>query len=99
MKWNLQSLRWEGNDQVLRNFDAATVSSTCPVLITHFMGSSIGLPVTSLASGACIVGKMMFGLGYCVYHQKRTSQTYSHTLQTMRMTGNTGVGPSMQVSH
>ena len=100
MKWNPQSLQWEGNDQVLCNFDVATVSSTHPVLITHFMGSLIGLLVTLLASGARIVGKMMFDLGYRVCCQKRTSRTYSRTLQTMRRTtGNAGVGSSVQVSH
>ena len=57
MKWNPQSLWWEGNDQALRDFDVATASSTHPVLITHLTGSS---PVTSLASGAHIVSKMTF---------------------------------------
>ena len=62
MKWNPQSLWWEGNDQALRNFDAATVSLTRPVLIMHLMGSSISSPMTSLAYGARIVGKMMYAL-------------------------------------
>ncbi|THV07656.1 hypothetical protein K435DRAFT_848069 [Dendrothele bispora CBS 962.96] len=59
MKWNPQTLRWEGNEQVLRDFDAV-VTSTRPALITHLTGSSIGSPVGSFASGARIVGNMIF---------------------------------------
>ncbi|KAI0756689.1 hypothetical protein C8Q80DRAFT_1116102 [Daedaleopsis nitida] len=57
MKWNPTTLRWEGNDQALRDFDAA---STRPALITHLTGSSIGSPVGSFASGARVVGNMIF---------------------------------------
>lgn len=60
MKWNPNSLRWEGNDQVLRDFDAAVGTSTRPALITHLTGSSMGSPVGSFSSGARIVGNMMF---------------------------------------
>ncbi|KAF9015504.1 hypothetical protein BDQ17DRAFT_1418566 [Cyathus striatus] len=60
MKWNPQTLRWEGNDQVLRDFDAAVGTSTRPALITHLTGSSIGSPIGSFASGARIVGNMIF---------------------------------------
>ncbi|KAJ3515280.1 hypothetical protein NLJ89_g1855 [Agrocybe chaxingu] len=60
MKWNPQTLRWEGNDQVLRDFDAAVGTSTRPALITHLTGSSIGSPLGSFASGARIVGNMVF---------------------------------------
>ncbi|CAK5264903.1 unnamed protein product [Mycena citricolor] len=60
MKWNPQSMRWEGNEHVLRDFDAAVGSSTRPALITHLTGSSIGSPVGSFANGARIVGNMMF---------------------------------------
>lgn len=59
MKWNPQTLRWEGNEQALREFDAV-VTSTRPALITHLTGSSIGSPVGSFASGARIVGNMIF---------------------------------------
>ncbi|KAG6841932.1 hypothetical protein C0991_005112 [Blastosporella zonata] len=58
MKWNPLTLRWEGNDHVLRDFDSGT--STRPALITHLTGSSIGSPVGSFASGARIVGNMIF---------------------------------------
>ncbi|QRV90816.1 hypothetical protein RhiJN_18834 [Ceratobasidium sp. AG-Ba] len=63
MKWNPKTLRWEGNEQVLKEFDAHLPSSR-PALITHFTGSTLG-GVTSptgsfLASGARIVGNMMF---------------------------------------
>ncbi|KAI0652188.1 hypothetical protein C8Q79DRAFT_1081250 [Trametes meyenii] len=60
MKWNPHTLRWEGNDQALRDFDAATGTSTRPALITHLTGSSIGSPVGSFASGARVVGNMIF---------------------------------------
>lgn len=60
MKWNPQSLRWEGNDQVLKDFDAVVATSTRPALITHLTGSSIGSPVGSFASGARRVGNMIF---------------------------------------
>ncbi|KIJ68582.1 hypothetical protein HYDPIDRAFT_146878 [Hydnomerulius pinastri MD-312] len=60
MKWNPLTLRWEGNDQVLRDFDAAVGTSTRPALITHLTGSSIGSPVGSFAAGARKVGNMIF---------------------------------------
>ncbi|KAF8445819.1 hypothetical protein L210DRAFT_3392038 [Boletus edulis BED1] len=60
MKWNPSTLRWEGNDQVLREFDAVVGTSTRPALITHLTGSSIGSPVGSFASGARKVGNMIF---------------------------------------
>lgn len=60
MKWNPNTLRWEGNDQVLKDFDAAVATSTRPALITHLTGSSIGSPVGSFASGARRVGNMIF---------------------------------------
>ncbi|CAL1695331.1 unnamed protein product [Somion occarium] len=60
MKWNPQTLRWEGNDQVLRDFDAAVGTSTRPALITHLTGSSVGSPAGSFASGARVVGNMIF---------------------------------------
>lgn len=60
MKWNPYTLRWEGNDQALRDFDAVVGTSTRPALITHLTGSSIGSPVGSFASGARVVGNMIF---------------------------------------
>lgn len=60
MKWNPQTLRWEGNDQILRDFDAAIGTSTRPALITHLTGSSIGSPISSFTSGARRVGNMVF---------------------------------------
>ena len=60
MKWNPQTLRWEGNDQALRDFDAAVGTSIRPALITHLTGSSIGSPVNSFAAGARKVGNMIF---------------------------------------
>ncbi|KAI0094967.1 hypothetical protein BDY19DRAFT_57172 [Irpex rosettiformis] len=60
MKWNPQTMRWEGNDQVLRDFDATVGTSTRPALITHLTGSSMGSPVNSFAAGARKVGNMIF---------------------------------------
>lgn len=60
MKWNPQTLRWEGNDQVLRDFDVAIGTSTRPALITQLTGSGLGSPAGSFASGARIVGNMIF---------------------------------------
>ena len=59
MRWNPMALRWEGNDQALRDFDVVA-TSTRPALITHLTGSSIGSPVNSFANGARIVGNMIF---------------------------------------
>ncbi|KAF8609229.1 hypothetical protein BDV93DRAFT_518076 [Ceratobasidium sp. AG-I] len=63
MKWNPKTLRWEGNEQVLREFDSHLPSSR-PALITHITGSTLAgalSPTGSLlASGARIVGNMMF---------------------------------------
>jgi len=60
MKWNPQTLRWEGNDHVLRDFDAAIGTSMRPALITHFTGSAMGSPMGSFTSGTRIVGNMVF---------------------------------------
>lgn len=60
MKWNPHTLRWEGNDQALRDFDTVVGTSTRPALITHLTGSSVGSPVGSFATGARRVGNMIF---------------------------------------
>lgn len=60
MKWNPQTLRWEGNDQVLREFDMAVGTSTRPALITHLSGSAVGSPMGSFVAGSRIVGNMIF---------------------------------------
>jgi hypothetical protein len=62
MRWNPQTLRWEGNDQALREFDVA-MAPTRPALITHLTGSSMGSPVGNFASGARRVGNMIFDPG------------------------------------
>nr|ODN92447.1 GTPase activator [Cryptococcus depauperatus CBS 7841] len=62
MTWNPATLRWEGNESVLCDFD--TISSSRPALITHYTGSSVGAvssPANSAASAAPrIVGDMQF---------------------------------------
>ncbi|KAL5495359.1 hypothetical protein ACEPAI_822 [Sanghuangporus weigelae] len=58
MRWNPQTLRWEGNDQALRDFDPA---SARPALITHLTGSSVnGSPGGISAPAARVVGNMVF---------------------------------------
>lgn len=62
MRWNPQTLRWEGNDHVLRDFDNAMSSSTRPALITQLSGAALGSPVSSASGipGARVVGNMLF---------------------------------------
>jgi hypothetical protein len=63
MRWNPQTLRWEGNDQVLRDFDNAISSSSRPALITQLSGSALGSPIHNSAgapTGARVVGNMLF---------------------------------------
>lgn len=63
MHWNPVSLRWEGNDAVLRDFEPG---SARPALITHLTGSSVGKLASppgsfrSQPNGARVVGDMMF---------------------------------------
>ncbi|KAJ7900211.1 hypothetical protein B0H14DRAFT_2672729 [Mycena olivaceomarginata] len=75
-----RACRWEGNEQVLRDFDAAVGTSTRPALITHLTGSSIGSPVGSFANGARIVGNMIFDPA------RMTSPTCLRTSRTTRTT-------------
>ncbi|KIY71781.1 hypothetical protein CYLTODRAFT_486897 [Cylindrobasidium torrendii FP15055 ss-10] len=56
MKWNPQTMRWEGNDHVLREFDAV-VTSTRPALITPFPGSPVS---AGFSTSARKVGNMLF---------------------------------------
>ena len=60
MKWNPKTLRWEGNEQVLRDFEAALGTSTRPALITHLTGSSGGSAIGSVVAGVRKVGNMIF---------------------------------------
>lgn len=62
MRWNPQTLRWEGNDQELRAFENAIGSSTRPALITKLSGAALGSPVQSGSGmdGARVVGNMLF---------------------------------------
>ncbi|KDQ12929.1 hypothetical protein BOTBODRAFT_176062 [Botryobasidium botryosum FD-172 SS1] len=63
MKWNPGTLRWEGNDSVLRDFESHANTFSRPALITHLTGTSsvgaLGSP-TGFASGARVVGNMLF---------------------------------------
>lgn len=60
MRWNPQTLRWEGNDQALRDFDSVMGTSARPALITHLTGSSMGSPSNNFGSTSRVVGNMVF---------------------------------------
>jgi hypothetical protein len=75
MVWNPETLRWEGNYQVLRDFDAQVMSSARPALITHYaafagslkttsrpaQGKPMGEPAAATPLNAArVVGNMMF---------------------------------------
>lgn len=50
MTWNPTTLRWEGNESVLRDFDNIPLSTSArPALITHFSGAA-GFPSSSSLS-------------------------------------------------
>ena len=49
MRWNAQALRWEGNEDVLRDFDQVIQSSTRPALISQLTGSSTSSALTHAA--------------------------------------------------
>ena len=53
MTWNPQTLRWEGNEGILRDFDPPTAPTVRPALITHLTGSSMtgATPGTLSSSG------------------------------------------------
>ncbi|WWC88246.1 uncharacterized protein L201_003152 [Kwoniella dendrophila CBS 6074] len=64
MTWNPTTLRWEGNESILRDFDTISVSAR-PALITHYTGSSVGVgglssPVGNAPTAPRIVGDMQF---------------------------------------
>ncbi|KAK6907919.1 hypothetical protein I203_101920 [Kwoniella mangroviensis CBS 8507] len=64
MTWNPSTLRWEGNESILRDFDTISTSAR-PALITHYTGSSVGVgglssPVGSAPAAPRIVGDMQF---------------------------------------
>ncbi|WRT66768.1 uncharacterized protein IL334_003731 [Kwoniella shivajii] len=61
MTWNPSTLRWEGNESILHDFDTIS-SSARPALITHYTGSSVGglsSPV-GVTPAPRIVGDMQF---------------------------------------
>lgn len=57
MVWNPATLRWEGNESILRDFDTVVSSSARPALITHYTGGSttslagLNSPVAGAANG------------------------------------------------
>lgn len=55
-------MRWDGNEQVLRDFDAIAGKSSRPALITHLNGSipTSGSSIRVVPPGMRVVGNMIF---------------------------------------
>jgi len=62
MRWNPQSMRWDGNEQILRDFDAIAGNSSRPALITHLTSSlsATGSSTRVIPPGMRVVGNMIF---------------------------------------
>lgn len=72
MSFNPKTLRWDGNEQVLRDFDAAVTSSSRPALITNLSGQGSSTPVNGQSSATTpkVVGSMLFDpINMCWVHQ------------------------------
>ena len=72
MSFNPKTLRWDGNEQVLRDFDAAVASSSRPALITNLSGPGPSTPVNGQSSATTpkVVGSMLFDpVNMCWVHQ------------------------------
>ena len=72
MSFNPKTLRWDGNEQVLRDFDAAVASSSRPALITNLSGPGPSTPVNGQSSATTpkVVGSMLFDpINMCWVHQ------------------------------
>ena len=72
MSFNPKMLRWEGNEQILRDFDAVVASSSRPALITNLSGQAPSTPVNGQSSATTlqVVGSMLFDpIKVCWVHQ------------------------------
>src|SRR5258706_4876246 len=72
MSFNPKTLRWDGNEQILRDFDAAVASSFRPALITNLSGPGPSTPVNGQSSATTpkVVGSMLFDpVNMCWVHQ------------------------------
>lgn len=72
MFFNPKALRWEGNEQILRDFDAVVASSSRPALITNLSGQGPSTPVNGQSSATTpkVVGSMLFDpIKMCWVHQ------------------------------
>jgi hypothetical protein len=72
MSFNPRTLRWDGNEQVLRDFDAAVASSSRPALITNLSAPGPSTPVNGQSSATTpkVVGSMLFDpVNMCWVHQ------------------------------
>ena len=72
MFFNPKTLRWDGNEQILRDFDAVVASSSRPALITNLSGPGPSTPVNGQSSATTpkVVGSMLFDpIKMCWVHQ------------------------------
>ena len=72
MFFNPKTLRWDGNEQILRDFDAIIASSSRPALITNLSGQGSSTPVNGQSSATTpkVVGSMLFDpIKMCWVHQ------------------------------
>ena len=72
MSFNPKTLRWDGNEQILQDFDAAIASSSRPALITNLSGPGPSTPVNGQSSATTpkVVGSMLFDpVNMCWVHQ------------------------------
>ena len=72
MFFNPKTLRWEGNEQILQDFDAVVASSSRPALITNLSGPGPTSPLNGQSSATTpkVVGSMLFDpVKMCWVHQ------------------------------
>ncbi|KAJ9116937.1 hypothetical protein QFC22_004595 [Naganishia vaughanmartiniae] len=82
MTWNPETLRWEGNYQVLRDFDAQVMSSARPALITHYAAFS---SMNTMSSRSTLSGDKTVSAGTAA---AASSIVPPSTLNAVRVVGN-----------
>ncbi|KAJ9113881.1 hypothetical protein QFC19_000074 [Naganishia cerealis] len=82
MTWNPETLRWEGNYQVLRDFDAQVMTSARPALITHYAAFS---SMNTLSSQSALSGDKARSTTSTT---GKSSTASSSTLNAVRVVGN-----------
>ena len=100
-----KTLRWEGNEQILRDFDALVASSSRPASITNLSGQTASPPVNGQSSATTpkVVGSMLFDpIKVCWVHQlgdalRTVSQLSTSWRSSMKGKEKDG-GPSSELS-